>query len=324
MNTFKKIGLTALAGSLVAVSVNAAELSVTGGAGITFSGQDKTSKGNGWTMTDSMTFAGSAELDNGWTVSTSFLLDDSDTTTAHTFDDRSMSIAMGDAGTITINGRGGSSAMGAVDDVMPTASGNESWDLGAQATGGTALTDSQKIGGTSGDDNLVYNNSSIVDGLSLTISYQPSDTAVIESTTSYAIAYTGVEGLTVGYGADENGLLTTANIEKNTMYAKYAYGPVTVGYQKSEADLASSTNDDEFSAMAISYTISDDLSVSYAESAYDHGDVAVDTEYSMIAASYTMGSMSLAVSLQDIKNIGGSTATLDDVTAYELALSFVF
>ena len=325
MNTFKKIGLTALAGSLVAVSVNAAELSVTGGAGITFSGQDKTAKGNGWTMTDSMTFAGSAELDNGWTVSTSFLLDDSDSSgDTHTFDDRSMSIAMGDAGTITINGRGGSSAMGAVDDVMPTASGNETWDLGIAATGGTALTDSQKIGGTSGDDNLVYNNSSIVDGLSLTISYQPSDTAVIESTTSYAIAYTGVEGLTVGYGADENGLLTTANIEKNTMYAKYAYGPVTVGYQKSEADLASSTNDDEFSAMAISYTISDDLSVSYAESAYDHGDVAVDTEYSMIAASYTMGSMSLAVSLQDIKNIGGSTATVDDVTAYELALSFVF
>ena len=60
----KKIGLTALAGSLVAVSVNAAELSVTGAAGVTFSGQNKTSKGNGWSMTDNMTFSGSSELDN--------------------------------------------------------------------------------------------------------------------------------------------------------------------------------------------------------------------------------------------------------------------
>ena len=33
MNKFKKIGLTALAGSLVATSANAGEMSVTGGAG---------------------------------------------------------------------------------------------------------------------------------------------------------------------------------------------------------------------------------------------------------------------------------------------------
>jgi outer membrane protein OmpU len=37
----KKIGLTALAGALVSVSANAAELSVTGGASIGFSGEEK-------------------------------------------------------------------------------------------------------------------------------------------------------------------------------------------------------------------------------------------------------------------------------------------
>ena len=36
MNTFKKVGLTALAGSLVAVSAHAGSLSVSGGASITF------------------------------------------------------------------------------------------------------------------------------------------------------------------------------------------------------------------------------------------------------------------------------------------------
>ena len=35
MNKFKKVGLTALAGSLVAVSAHAGELTVTGGANIT-------------------------------------------------------------------------------------------------------------------------------------------------------------------------------------------------------------------------------------------------------------------------------------------------
>jgi outer membrane protein OmpU len=39
MNNFKKVGLTALAGALVSVSANAAELSVTGGAGLTFVGE---------------------------------------------------------------------------------------------------------------------------------------------------------------------------------------------------------------------------------------------------------------------------------------------
>ena len=36
MNNLKKVGLTALAGALVSVSANAADLSVTGGASINF------------------------------------------------------------------------------------------------------------------------------------------------------------------------------------------------------------------------------------------------------------------------------------------------
>ena len=32
---------------------------------------------------------------------------------------------------------------------------------------------------------------------------------------------------------------TTSNTDNDTMYVKYAYGPVTVGYQKSEIDATS-------------------------------------------------------------------------------------
>ena len=67
----KKIGLTALAGALVSVSANAAELTATGAAAINFTGNEAVNTGNGWTMSDQVTFTGSAEMDNGWTVSTS-------------------------------------------------------------------------------------------------------------------------------------------------------------------------------------------------------------------------------------------------------------
>ena len=320
MNKFKKIGLTALAGSLVAVSVNAADLSVTGAAGITFAGQDKTTKGNGWSMTDNMTFAGSAELDNGWTVATSFLLDNSDGVSSQIFDSRSLTIDMTDMGTLTFTGHDGGSAMNDVDDVMPYAGGNEGWDL----VGTAATAKFGRVAGTGGTNSMKYNNSTLMDGLSVTASYQPSNATQIEGTVSYAVAYTGVEGLTVGYGADENGLLGTAAIDAETMYIKYAYGPITVGMQESETDANTSANSDEFSAMGISYAVSDDLTISYTESAYDAGDKASDEEHTMIGASYTMGSMSLAVSVNDVKNMGGSTATVDDVSGYEVALSFAF
>jgi outer membrane protein OmpU len=322
MNNFKKIGLSALAGSLAVMSVNAAELTATGGASITFAGQESNTGGNPFSMNDSITFAGSTELDNGWTVSTSFLLDNSDGAAGQIFDTRSLKIDMSDAGTLTFTGHDGGSAMNDVDDVMPYAGGNEGWDLIKGSEGGA--TKFKRVAGTGGTNQFKYNNSTAIDGVSATVSVQPSNGTVVESTTSYAVAYTGYEGLTLGYGADENGLLAAAAIDAKTMYIKYAYGPLTVGYQKSSTDANTDANSDEFNAYGISYTVSDDLSVSYSESAYDAGDKASDEEHSMIGASYTMGSMSLAVSLNTVDNVGGSTDSNDDVEGYEFALSFVF
>ena len=49
------------------------------------------------------------------------------------------------------------------------------------------------------------------------------------------------------------------------MKATYAYGPVTVGYSSMEHDLAHSTNDTDrdMSSWGITYTVSDELSISY-------------------------------------------------------------
>mgnify|MGYP003960002355 FL=1 len=323
MNAIKKIGLTALAGSLVATSVFAGEMSVTGSAGITFAGQDYTNKGNGLTMSDEITFSGGGEMDNGWTVAVSMQLDNNaQQATGNNMDNRSITIGMGDAGTISFIGHGGDSALGAVDDVMPHADGNETWDTISDADDGT--TSFNSISGNAVENMISYNNSSIVDGLSLTATLSPSDSTNLESTMSYAVAYTGVDGLTVGYAMDENSEAGALQTDYSTMYVKYAYGPVTVGYQVSEEDSATAADNDEFTAYGISYTASDNLTVSYNMAIYDESVQTTDQETSAIAVSYTMGSMALTATSVTMDNAGGSTSAVDDVTGYELNLSFAF
>ena len=106
MNNLKKIGLSALAGSLVAVSAQAGSLSVTGAASLTFSNSDTKShaaEGNQWTMGDSITFAGSGEMDNGMTISVSYELDGdaADTGNSNELDSHSMTLDTNGMGTIT-------------------------------------------------------------------------------------------------------------------------------------------------------------------------------------------------------------------------------
>ena len=71
MNNFKKVGLTALAGSLVAVSAHAGELTVTGGANITLKHGSASSttntSGRGIGTDKDVAFKGTGELDNGTT-----------------------------------------------------------------------------------------------------------------------------------------------------------------------------------------------------------------------------------------------------------------
>ena len=160
----KKIGLTALAGALVSVSANAAELSVTGSASLNFAGEEKQSTGNGWTMGTGVTFAASAEMENGWVVSTSQTLNND--RAAEAIDNSSMTIDMGDAGTLTFYGDGGSGAVSLMDDTTPTA-GEESWD---DVTGGT-----DHVSGATGDDTFMYTNSSLMDDLTVKVAYIPSD-----------------------------------------------------------------------------------------------------------------------------------------------------
>ena len=80
MNNFKKIGLTALAGSLVATSVYAGEISVAGSASWRISNHAGTEGGKTMAMGNQLTFTGGGEMDNGMNVALSFILDQGDNT----------------------------------------------------------------------------------------------------------------------------------------------------------------------------------------------------------------------------------------------------
>ena len=314
MNDIKKIGLTALAGSLVAGSVSAAELSVTGSAGMSYTGGDeKKTQGQGWTMGDSITFSASGDV-NDIGVTLTYELDGDDADSGSEFDNQSIAFDLGDAGSLTFHGHGGSSALGAKDDVMPAA-WEEPWDIlvGAEAN---------LIGGAGGDNMFVYSYSHD-SGLTGTVSYVNAADAVTDvSSTSYGIEYTGMEGLTVGYAQQDVEVTTNTKGDESTMYAKYAIGGITVGIQMSENDMESGT-DYESTGIGVSYQVNDDLTLSYG----NHEIEAVssgnpDQEAAALGFSYTMGSMSISGAIHDGDNIANSSTNSREI--YSLGLAFNF
>jgi len=331
MNNFKKIGMTALAASLVSTSVFAGELAVSGSASINwenYSGKAQDSS-KSFSMGNEITFSGSGELDNGLTVGLSFTIDefDGDTTTTSgpadgsIFDAHSVTVSSDALGTLVFNGEGGDSAQAAVGD---TAAGNI-WDNFDSAT--TILKES----GYS-NNSMHYTLPSIIDGVTVSASYSPNK-GQDESDTAYALVYTGVEGLTVSLGkgssdgdAAGTASLTDANADTTSMKVSYAYGPVTVAYSDHEHDASLGTNDQDATSFKLSYTVSDAISLSYAEEEIDSKASAsnVDAEYSKVVASYTSGGMTVSANYQEADNIDFSTDDNQDKEYYGLSLSFAF
>merc|ERR1712086_454416 len=122
MNNIKKIGLTALAGSLVAISAQAAEMSVNGATMLTYTSEDGTeTTGNPFGMKTNLSFTASGEV-NGYNVSYM-------QTSADQFAGMSsarLSVDMGDMGTIAFD-QGSGSGLATIDDKTPTAA-EEIWD----------------------------------------------------------------------------------------------------------------------------------------------------------------------------------------------------
>jgi outer membrane protein OmpU len=321
----KKIGLTALAGSLVATSAFAATLDVTGGASfeVQHVNGGAANAGKAWSMGNSVTFSGSGELDNGLNVTASFELDQgagagvtSTTDTGKPFDSHGLTIGNDAFGTLTFQGHGGAAAQSAVDDMAT----GDIWDNGMGHAG--APTSS------STDNMLGYKLPTLVDGLAVNVSYVPHTSTQFEDTMDFAVAYTGFEGLTIGYASGENKTTKGSEADVSTYYISYAYGPITVAYANTEYDseATTSTADVDFTGYSVAYTVTDEISIAYkvADTSTPNDSTDADQEVSGVTASYTAGGMTISGKMINADNVAYSTAVTADKSMWELAASFAF
>jgi len=326
MDKLKKVGLTALGTALVSTSAMSADVAVTGGATLTFTGGDKDTAANGYSFLDSLMFRASADLDNGWTVSTAQNLGKG------SINNSNMKVNMGDMGTLEFHTAGGTSVPGSWDDMMPAAN-EESWHGLTGADGGA----SPIIAAGSNGDMFRYS-VNVMDGIDLYASYSPSDGAsAVESSTSMGVQYTGIEGLTVGYAngdnneqvAVTNGNATDsaagADIENTSMFIKYAFDSFTIGMQDNESDSTTANADTSYRAYGISYAVTEDVSVSYGVGTLDFELAgSEDQETTAVGVSYTSGGITVSGSMHDGENLGGSAATTADRQSYEVNIAFAF
>jgi outer membrane protein OmpU len=313
MNNFKKIGLSALAGSLVATSAFAGEMSVAGGASINV---EHTNGGGGdsgktFSMGNQLTFSGGGELDNGLNVALSFVIDQGDDTAIASgpFDSHSVTISSDGLGSLKFSGEGGSSALTAMDG---TAAGDiwDSFDI-ASTVHPTGL------GG--GNNSMMYTLPAIMDGVAINASYTPRTTGA-DASTAWNVTYTGVEGLSASYAMGDGSNEAT---DGTAFKLSYAFGPITAAYSTYEHDTTGTSSDDDTTGYKISYTVSDELSVTYGAEEIERGTLQ-DVETMGISAAYTAGGMTISAAMQEIDNMDGTTTASQDRERWALGLSFAF
>ena len=314
MNKLTKIGLSALAGSLVAVSAHAGSMSVSGSASLTISDTDvdntqgTEAEGNLWTMGDSLTFSGGGELDNGMTVAVKYEYDDDEADANENsggFDSHSITLSSAEMGSITFAGHGGGGALDAMDDKTPNAF-EESWDITASTTAAP--------NGMAADNMFTYKSPS-VSGAVLTIGYVPGGEkdggTPNGGYTDFGITVKpeAVEGLEVGFAMGETEETVGTTVDEQAMYAKYSYGSLTVGYQMNETD--GSSTDLEFTAIGATYAITDDITVGYNQATIDKEGSANDQESTGLSASFTSGGMTIAGGMNSTDNNANGTTDVE-------------
>jgi len=328
----KKIGLTALASSLVATSVYAGELTMSGSAKISYSGYDGNARStaqkdtaSGIGMDQELSASGSAELDNGMTVSLSHAL----TSTGSGSSTSSITLDMGDMGSLSFSDQDGGAGLAGLDDMTPSAY-EEVWDGVSTSTNNFSFAEmrtgrgfgySNTIGGATisagWSDNLTGANNS--DGSVVAATSETSSSSV-------AVVYpVGDSGLTVYGGVGSEGQGDGKELDHTTIGAKYAFGPITVGYQlndEDDSDSTKTTTDKETQILGISFAVNENLSVSYGKMDTDRAGTSVDQETDGVSIGYSMGGMTISAYQNEVENLAHSPNSTLEKT--EILLTFAF
>ncbi len=316
----KKVGLTALAGSLVATSAFAGSLSLSGGAKLSYVSNDGTQAttdnvAGSFAMDQEISASGSGELENGFVVTLSHGMSGEETAKSDT---SSLTLDMGDMGTLSYNDADGHPGLAGLEDFMPMAY--------EQANDGIATHNMAKQPSGQG-----FGYSTTLGGAAISIGYSDNigastdrtdgevDTTVksANSTSSISVSMDLAEGLTVKAGVGTEGQADSKELDHATLGFTYAFGPAKVGYQlNDEEDSAAGGTDLETEIYAISFMVNDNFSLSYGEHNTEKSGAAVDQEIESIQASYSMGGVS--INLKDsegtgIENTGGQTSETTEV-----------
>ena len=355
MNTLKKLGLSALAGSLAAFSAQAGELSVSGSMEATYtskSGSEVT--GNPIGTNKAISFKGNHEFDNGWSANMTHTMLD----TLAGISSSVITFNLGGLGKLGVGQGDAGYGIKAIDNVMPTAyeEADHGMDTGLtlggaiQASGNHIFyqTPAMPVTGTTVD--YVYTKSvgsgAAGDGATAV------GTDAFGSGHSVGIKLIDMWGFTIGGGASE---IENQRSDRNrvgnttarstyaddpweaTAYVKYAWGPVTVGYQMSGEDgqgtATTDVADSQVRIYGVSFNVNDDLSVSYqrAKDKYHfndenrsdaNGNATEEAVFDGWSIAYNMGPAAIKFTRNTGNSVGGTKGTTDKNAELSVSVAF--
>jgi len=339
MDNLKKLGLSALAGSLVAFSANAGELSVSGGAKLSYVGdtgnEDDAVDGNRFGMQRLVTMSGSGELENGMTVSLvhTFATSTGDGSTS------TISLDMGSMGTLSYGQDSFQVGISQIDDIVPTAVEEVSDGVGLTAT--ESATSAAVAGNTYevdlGGNGFNYS-LAMSDMATITLGVSPGGQDSLTddgansgtrdgdgSDKSAHIVLTPMDGLTIAAGTGEK--VNGNNMDDlETIAVKYTMGPISAGIQVSDIDLEAANSgqngDSSTTIVGVAFAVNDNLSISYGEQETEIDGQDLDQEIEGFSIGYSMGGMSLKAHSNEGSGMGGTANNSSEHT--EISVSFAF
>jgi outer membrane protein OmpU len=275
-------------------------MSVSGSAKVTYQSKNASAV-NPYSNSKGITFSGSGELDNGFSVSTGY------TMTNAAFSSSYVSLDMGDSGTLHFMNGTSKAGIQKYQDKMPTA-GEQVWD--------DVDTDDNGVVGTGNANAFGYE----VNAMGVTLSASWAKEATGTSSSLVLVAADLVDGMEIGYGTGTDPISETQEDDHTTMYATYTAGMATVGVQRSKIDKPSA--DEERTAMAISLAVNENMSVSYGVSDVDFETASLADETSSGVSALTMGGMTFAAVMNQTDSVAGSSGT--DKEFKEISVAFAF
>jgi len=337
MNKITKIGASALCGSLAAISAaNAGDLSVTGGVDMSWTSLPMANSGNPIGIGSNLTFSGSGEMENGWSVALTVAH-----TNANAYSNTNVVIGIPGLGDIRVDQGTTGTGIDRMDDNTPNV-----WE---EAYGTGLNTGIDTVAGVSGGTNIEFTPNT-PDGTTVRVAWTPdaggknaADKGTAQSsgsakgagfdiTVEATGAAMGLEGLTLYGGVSQvetyqNDTAINDDAEEMTVGAKFAVGSFTLGYQWSEEETGRASTNTKYAndGYGITFAVNDDLSVGYNLYKSNKSTTTdVEVEASSIQVAYSVGGLSIRLADATVDNALYATSTTNqrDATTLSVALAF--